>query len=64
MTTPAGANSFVQAEAMNNEGHYDACGNRQQELLHRPHLLVMDSEDRPTDYLRQSAYNFNDTLRF
>jgi len=40
---------------VNNESHYDACGNRQQELLHRQHLLVMDSEDRPTDFLRQSS---------
>jgi hypothetical protein len=33
--SPTGALSFVQAEPVNNERHYDAGGNRQQELLHK-----------------------------
>ena len=52
--TPTGAASFQPAaeEGHDNTGHYRG-QNVEQELLHRLHLLVKDSEDCPKDTLSE-----------
>lgn len=65
--TPTGAALFYLAD---DKSHYDAGHNRsqniKQELLHRHHLLVTDSEDCPTDFLdyfrTKAKYLFSDIL--